>query len=110
MTRLAETRATIARDFGVPLNQIASWFHNRRTRQRARQLKEDFDVMKRRLDLAYLENQQLRHEVGFVLGLLALRWVIGFHCRHVCVGFVVSRSPLDSKPFRNEGCPGVICE
>ncbi|GAQ81710.1 homeobox-leucine zipper protein [Klebsormidium nitens] len=61
-----ETRAAIAREFGVPQNQIASWFHNRRTRQRARQLKEDFDVMKRRLDLAYLENQQLRHELNAI--------------------------------------------
>ncbi|GAQ91819.1 Homeobox domain-containing protein [Klebsormidium nitens] len=56
-------RAALARQFGVSQQQIATWFQNRRARQRTRQLQHDFDLLRKCLRAAFTENQALKLEL-----------------------------------------------
>lgn len=64
----ADKRAGLARQFGVAQQQIATWFQNRRARQRKKQLQQDFELLKKCLRAAFLENQALRREVSPAAG------------------------------------------
>jgi type II secretory pathway pseudopilin PulG len=52
----------------VAQQQIATWFQNRRARQRKKQLQQDFELLKKCLRAAFLENQALRCEVSPAAG------------------------------------------
>ncbi|GAQ92060.1 Homeobox-leucine zipper protein [Klebsormidium nitens] len=58
-----EHRAALAREFGVAQQQIATWFQNRRARERNRQLHRDFEALRECLMETSNDNLRLRMEV-----------------------------------------------
>ncbi|GAQ92059.1 homeobox-leucine zipper protein [Klebsormidium nitens] len=59
----AARRAALSQQFGLPQQQIANWFQNRRARERNMELQQDFETVRRCLRAAFEENLMLRRQL-----------------------------------------------